>query len=204
MIGLNNKKVTLNATLTDINGNLLAGQKVFFSINGHNYSGTTNNNGIATLNYIPHGVGAYNFIVNYLGNSNYTTSKGTGVFMVNPSAYLYLEITSSNKNPKIGEPFTITYKLGNNGPDNATNVTMSIPLPSEFTASNITGDGNWTYNKTANTINWTLTNVTIGDPYLYITGKIRTRGVYVFGSNITSETYNLNTEGVTPITITST
>ena len=81
---------------------------------------------------------------------------------------------------------------------------MSIPLPSEFTASNITGDGNWTYNKTANTINWTLTNVTIGDPYLYITGKIRTRGVYVFGSNITSETYNLNTEGVTPITITST
>lgn len=112
LIGLNNKKVTLNATLTDINGNLLAGQKVFFSINGHNYSGTTNNNGIATLNYIPHGVGVYNFIVNYLGNSNYTTSKGTGVFMVNPSAYLYLEITSSNKNPKIGEPFTITYKLG--------------------------------------------------------------------------------------------
>ena len=121
-----------------------------------------------------------------------------------PSAYLYLLITSSNNNPKVNEPFTITYKLGNNGPDSASNVTMTIPLPSDFILTNITGDGNWTINKTTNIITWTLTNVTVGDPYLYITGNINKNGVYVFGSNITSETYNLNTQGVTPITITST
>ena len=120
-----------------------------------------------------------------------------------PSAYLYLHITS-NQNPKVNEPFTLTYKLGNNGPDNATNVVMTIPLPSDFTLSNITGDGNWTYNKTTNTITWTLTNVTVGDPYLYVTGKINKSGLNVFSSNITSETYNLNIRGVTPLIITST
>jgi Bacterial Ig-like domain (group 3)/Domain of unknown function DUF11 len=201
--GLNNQKVTLNATLTDINGNLLAGQKVFFSVNGHNYSAITNNNGIATINYIPNGVGNYNVTANYKGNDDYTGSEGTGFLMVNPSAYLYLQISSSNKNPKVGETFTITYKLGNNGPDNATNVSMTIPLPSNFTISNITGDGNWEYNNTTNSVTWTLSNVTVGDPYLYITGETNTNGVYVFGSNITSETYNLNTQEVTPITVTS-
>ena len=121
-----------------------------------------------------------------------------------PSAYLYLHITSANKNPKVNETFTLTYKLGNNGPDNATNVVTTIPLPSDFTLSNITGDGNWTYNNTTNTITWTLTNVTVGDPYLYLTGKISKSGLNVFGSNISSETYNLNIQGVTPITITPT
>jgi hypothetical protein len=61
---------------------------------------------------------------------------------------------------------------------------MTIPLPSGFIVSNITRDGNWTYNPTTNTIRWTLT---IGDPYLYITGKTDTSGIYVFGSNITSK-----------------
>ena len=123
---------------------------------------------------------------------------------VDPSAYLYLQITASNKNPKIGETFTLIYKLGNNGPDNATNVTITIPLPSGFIISTINGDGNWTYNPTTKTITWTLSNLPVGDPYLYITGKTINSGVYVFGSSISSETYNLNTEGITPIIINTT
>ena len=201
--GLNNQNLTLNATLTDTYGNPLAGQKVFFSLNGHNYSTVTNNNGIATINYIPHSAGNYNITANYLGNNNYTPSEGTGLLKVNLSTYLYLQITSSNKHPNVGESYTLTYKLGNKGPDNATNVTITIPLPSHFTLSNINGNGNWTYNSANNVITWTLTNVTIGDPYLYITGKTTNNGVYVFGSNISSETYNLNTQGVIPITITT-
>ena len=201
--GLNKQKVTLNATLTDINGNPLAGQNVWFNVNGSDYSAITNNNGIATIDYIPNGVGNYNVTVDYKGNNNYKGSEGTGFLTVNPSAYLYLQITSSNKNPKVAETFTLTYKLGNKGPNNATNVTMTIPLPAGFTVSNITGDGNWTYNKATNTITWTLSNVAVGDPYLYITGETNTNGVYVFGSNISSETYNLNTQSVDPITITS-
>ena len=202
--GIDNQTVTLNAKLTDTYGNLLAVQTVIFSVNGHNYSAVTGNNGIATINYIPYGAGNYDVTVNYLGNDNYTDSQGSGLLKVNPSAYLYLQITASNKNPKVGETFTITYKLGNKGPDNATNVTITIPLPSSFIVSNITGDGNWTYNTKTNTITWTLTNVPVGDPNLYITGKTINSGVYVFGSSISSETYNLNTEGITPIIINTT
>jgi uncharacterized repeat protein (TIGR01451 family) len=116
---------------------------------------------------------------------------------------LDLKISTSKDKSKVGEIFTVTYKLGNKGPDNATNVTMIIPLPSSFIVSKITGNGNWTYNKTTNTITWTLTNVFIGDPYLYISGKINNSGVYAFGSSISSKTYNLNTESVDPITITA-
>jgi hypothetical protein len=199
---LDNQSINLVAVLTDIYGNLLAVQTLFFSVNGHNYSANTNNNGIATINYIPYGAGNYNVNVNFMGNNYYTASVGKGLLTVNPAAYLYLKISSSKKDTKVGETFTITYKLGNKGPDNATNVTLTIPLPSSFIVSKITGNDNWTYNKKTNTITWTLTNVLIGDPYLYITGKNINSGVYVFSSNISSETYNLNTESVNPITIT--
>ena len=199
--GYNGKTVNLTATLIDSHGNLLTDQTVTFKINGHVYSTTTNNNGLATIEYVPHGAGNYDVTVNYLGNSNYTASNGTGLLNINPSADLYLQITSSNKNPKSGEIFTLTYKLGNKGPDNATNVIISIPLPETFEIANISGNGNWTYNKATSTITWTLTNVTVGDHYLYITGKFNSSGAYVFGSTISSKTYDPNTSGVDPITV---
>ena len=200
---LDNQTVILKAILTNIYGKLVAGQTVVFNLNGHDYSAITDNNGVATINYIPYGSGTYTVTVNFMGNNNYTASVGTGVLNVTPAAYLYLKITTSKDKSKIGEIFTVTYKLGNKGPDNATNVTMTIPLPLSFTVSEITGNGNWVYNQPTNYIIWTLANVVIGDPYLYITGKINNCGVYAFSSSISSETYNLNTESVDPITITA-
>ncbi|MGB9201183.1 beta strand repeat-containing protein [Methanobacterium sp.] len=199
--GYNGKTVNLTSTLRDIYGQLLTGQTVIFNINGQEYNATTNNNGIATLQYIPYSAGNYNVTVNYLGDSNYTASQVMGVLMINPSADLYLQIISSNKNPKTGELFTLTYKLVNKGPDSATNVIISIPLPENFELTNISGDGNWTYNPANNTITWTLTNVSVGDPYLYLNGKINNTGIYVFNSSVLSETYNSNTAGVDPITV---
>ena len=107
-------------------------------------------------------------------------------------------------NPKVGETFTITYKLSNRGPDNATNVVVTVPLPSGFVVSNIKGDGNWNYNIVNSTITWTMNNVTVGDPNLLITGKTTSSGLYVYTSSISSEIYDLNTEGVIPITINTT
>ncbi len=201
---LDNQTATLNATLSDINGNLIAGQNIVFTINGQKYSAVTSSNGIATLMYIPDSAGSYDVTVNYIGNDNYASSQGIGFLTVNPASYIYMTITSSNNNIKVGETFTITYKIGNKGPDAATNVVVTIPLPTGFEVSNINGDGKWTYNAVTRTITWTMTSVPVGDPYLYITGKNSISGLYVFGSNISSETYNLNTQGVTPITINTT
>ena len=133
-------------------------------------------------------------------NDLYPTHVYDKVEIYEPKSDIYINITS-DKTPKVGELFTLTYKLGNKGPDSATNVTITIPLPNGFELTNISGDGIWTYNKATNTITWTLTNVPVGDPYLYITGKVTKAGNYVFGALITSETYNVNTQGVNPITI---
>lgn len=132
----------------------------------------------------------------------YTTNTTESAYItINKAANLYIHVTSNKINPKIGETFTMTYKLGNNGPDPAENVTITIPLPKSFELSSISGDGNWVYNPTTGTITWTFTDLAVGDPYLYITGKLSATGNYLFSSSIAADTYNINTEGVTPLTI---
>jgi len=133
---------------------------------------------------------------------NYTTNNTESAYItINKASDPYIKITSNNNNPKLGETFKITYKLGNNGPDAAYNVTITIPLPEGFEYTHISGDGDWTYDADTNTITWTMTKVEVGDPYLYVSGYVIRPGVYVFGSSISSETYNINSQGVTPITI---
>lgn len=200
--GNKNETVTLKAALKDHQGNPLIDKTVEFWIDGVKVGeNTTDINGTATFNYIiAQTPGNHTLEAVFNGNTEYLASSVTGQLYV-PKSDLYIKITSSNNNPKLGQTFTITYKLGNNGPDEAKNVTITIPLPEGFKYTDISGDGNWTYNASTNTITWTLTNVPVGDPYLYISGYVNNPGTYVFGSSISSETYNINTEGVNPITI---
>lgn len=155
---------------------------------GHNNNLITNTANLNTTETYPY-------------DPNPDNDNSTDSFTANAAADVIVKTTSSKTNPKVGETFTLTYKLGNKGPDAAENVTITIPLPEGFVISQITGDGNWTYNSNTNTITWTFTNVPVGDPYLYLSGSFSKAGSYVFGSSISSETYNINTEGVTPITI---
>jgi uncharacterized repeat protein (TIGR01451 family) len=116
-----------------------------------------------------------------------------------PKADLYIQITSDKNNPYVGQIFILTYKLGNKGPDDALNVFITIPLPSGFVISQVSGDGTWIIN--GNTIIWTMTNVTVGDPFLYISGWTSGPGIYVFSASITSQTFNVNSIGVSPFSI---
>lgn len=203
----NTQKSTITADFNHINGggDLVGGHipdgiPVNFSLINGPFgslapSKSYTHNGIASVLLKAASVGVQD--VNATLDNQSTTTNIT----INPASDLYLKITSNNNNPAVGQIFTVTYKLGNNGPDNATNVTITIPLPDCFVVSSISGDGNWTYNKATNTITWTLVNVPVGDPYLYITGKINKAGNYVFRGSVTSETYNVNTQGVNPITI---
>ena len=127
------------------------------------------------------------------------TTNRTNATIYVPQADLYIQITSNKKNPTAGEKFTLTYKLGNNGPDDAENVTITIPIPEGFHISKITGDGTW--NIVGNNIIWTFNNVTVGDPYLHITGWTTGPGNYLFTASIASETYNTNSMGVRSLTI---
>lgn len=203
--GLKGHNVNLTARLTDNHNDPVKDAEIQFNING-TFVGTskTNSNGIATLNYlITQDNGTYTILAEYLGDTVYVGSSNTGMLTVtstpvNPVYKLYLQISSSNNHPTIGETFTLTYKLGNKGPDSANNVTVTIPIPVGFSVSNITGDGNWIYNRANNTITWTLTSVPVGDPYLYVSGKTVKAGQYIFGSSLSSETLKLNSAEVIP------
>lgn len=115
---------------------------------------------------------------------------------------LYLNITISNTSPIVGESFIITYKLGNCGPDHAENVEINFQLPEGLEFVGITVDsGTWNYDPTIRTVTWTLDNVPVGDPYLYLTVKALKSGQYIITPDITSETYNGSLEDIPTITI---
>lgn len=127
------------------------------------------------------------------------STQTTNATIYVPKSDLYIQITSDKNNPTVGETFILTYKLGNNGPDDTENVTITIPLPDGFVISKIEGDGNWTVN--GNTITWTMKNVTVGDPYLYISGWTTGPGIYLFSASIASETYSINSMGVNSLSL---
>jgi hypothetical protein len=62
-------------------------------------------------------------------------------------------------------------------------------------------NGTWTYNPANRTITWNLTNVAVGDPYLYLTVKALGSGSYSITPIITSETFNQNNDPLTPFTV---
>ena len=141
------------------------GKSVTFKVNGTTVgNATTDANGVATLLYHIDLVGG-NYTVDFAADDQYAGSNATGILKV-PQSSIYVVVTSSKKDPSIGETFTLTYKLGNNGPDPAENVTITIPLPEGFELSNISGDGNWTYNETTRTI--TCRADLMGLPFLQV------------------------------------
>jgi hypothetical protein len=197
------QNVVLNATLWDTYRNqTIAGQNITFKVNGAVIGSViTDTNGTAILNYTVDLIGGkYPIETEFAGDTQYANSSAIGTLKV-LSANLYIQVKTSKNNPKLGKKFTLTYKLGNKGPDSANNVIVTIFMPKGFQITGITGDGNWTYNQYNNTITWTLKTVEVGDPYLYITGKNTNTGNHIFASSISSETYNSNTEGVTSIKI---
>ncbi|UTB32259.1 MAG: Ig-like domain repeat protein [Methanobacterium sp. ERen5] len=197
----NGDKTVLKAVLIDENGNLLTGKTIYFSINNQSVgTAVTDNTGTATLNYTANNSG--NFIVNanFIGDNEYFGSHGIGNLNVTSWAGLYIKTTVINTHPKVGETFTINYKLGNNGPDTANNVVVSFKIPAglEFITGN-SDSGNWTFDPVTRTLTWTLNNVVVGDPNLKITLKALENGNYNIIPTITSNTTTNVTQNSAPI-----
>ena len=202
--GVKGETVDLTATLTDVNNNPVAGREVTFKVNGSTVgTANTDSNGTATLQYtITQNKGNYDITATFTGDDGYLDSVGTGVLNVDPSAGLYLNLTVSNTNPAVGETFVITYKLGNYGPDNAENVTINFQIPEGLEFVGITVDsGVWNYDPSTRTVTWTLDNVPVGDPYLYLTVKALNSGQFIITPTITSDTYNWNSGDIPALVI---
>lgn len=190
--GNKGQTVNLTATLKDQYGNLLAGRTINFLVNGINAgSAVTDVNGVATKSYyINLNGGTYTIQADFVGDDYYQSSTGTGALKVS-QADLYVKSWASKNNPYVGETITLTFKLGNRGPDTAENVvfTMKIPEGMQYVSSNV-DIGTLTYNESTRTITWTIGDVPVGDPYLYMKVKVLKSGTYIFRPQITTDTYD--------------
>jgi hypothetical protein len=197
--------VTFTANLVDSNGNPVTDGQVGFKVNNTNIGTVDVSNGTASITWaIPTTwtAGNYSVVAEYSGSNNYLTSTNGTLLTLQPSSYLYLNTTTSKANPTVGETFLVTYKLGNRGPNNATNVTVSFQIPAGLEFVNVNVDnGTVTYNPTNRTVTWTLSNVEVGDPYLYLSVRALGSGSYSITPAITSETFNGNTDPLMPFSI---
>lgn len=150
---------------------------------------------VATVNAEMAGVTAG--IVN-TANATYTeypsTANGTNTAIYVPLASLYINSWASKNNPVVGETITLTFKVGNNGPDTARNVVFTLPIPAgmEYVDVLFVDQGTVTYDPLTRTITWTLGDVVVGDPTLQIRVKVLSAGNFVFTPRLTTDTYDLS------------
>ena len=105
---------------------------------------------------------------------------------------VYVQITPSITNPQVGDQVTYTFKLGNNGPGDASNVVFTYVLPEgvEYTGANV-DQGTVNYDPTTRTLTWTIENVPGGtDPYLWLNFNILNAGTFNIQPTVTVDGYN--------------
>lgn len=88
-----------------------------------------------------------------------------------PPSSLYVKTTVDNANPGVGDTVTITYYVGNNGPNTAYNTVLKFPIPAgmQFVKAWTTyGIGSITYDAATNTVIWDLGDLPIIDPEAWV------------------------------------
>ncbi|MCK9150408.1 Ig-like domain repeat protein [Methanobacterium alcaliphilum] len=193
IIGNHGKIINLKATLTDYYGNPVAGKTIVFKVNGANAgSAITGANGVATLKYYVGLVGGkYAINAKFVEDNIYLGSTGKGELKV-PQSNVYVITTISKKKIILGETVKITFKLGNKGPDTAENVIFTLVLPKGLTFVSMSGNPKYSYNPLTRTITWTLGNVPVGDPWLYVIVKATQTGSFKIAPRVSTITYDPN------------
>ena len=152
--------VNLTAYVTDNDGNPVDEGLVKFTMDTLDSVTANLVNGTCYCNWtIPATwtAGNYNITANYMGTSNYTNSSDYNTLTVKPTAKVDLTIITSNVTPSMGEQYYYTVTAVNNGPDNATGVTVTdhIPFGLNFNTIQLSQG---TYNN--NTGIWDIGNIT--------------------------------------------
>lgn len=122
--------------------------------------------------------------------------------VINPKSSLYLNVTTNNTNPMVGDTVLYTLKVGNQGPDTAQDVVMTYVIPQGLEFAGATVDnGTYTYDASTRTITWTIGKVPVGDPYLWLSLRVAQAGQYLINPTLTTSTYdptlNTNTQSLT-------
>ncbi len=188
--------VDLKATLWDtFHDKAISGKTVDFYINDVKVgSATTDANGVATFSYCIDLVGGtYDIDAEFAADTpddQYASSEGEGTLKV-PQSNVYVITTVNKNNPTIGETITITFKLGNKGPDGAEQVIFTFVIPDGLQFVDVSGDGNYSYDAVTRTITWNLGDVPANtDPYLYLLVKPLHSGSFNINPEVSLLTYD--------------
>ncbi|WP_431061807.1 hypothetical protein [Methanobacterium sp.] len=204
--GNKGETVDLKATLVDtVHGNVpVVGRKVTFKVNDVSVPGfgTTDSDGVAILPYTINLVGGtYNIEAAFAADDKYAAANGMGALKV-PQSSVYVLTTVSNTNPTVGQIVTITFKLGNKGPDTAQKVVFTYVLPVGMELVNLSGDNTYSYNAATRTITWNLGDVKANtDPWLYANVRFLNPGSFNINPVVNTATYdptlNSNIQSIT-------
>lgn len=97
---------------------------------------------------------------------------GPVLYAINgPPSSLYVKTTVDNANPGVGDTVTLTYYVGNNGPNTAYNTILKFPIPAgmQFVkAWTNYGTGSIRYDAATNTVIWDLGDLPIIDPEAWV------------------------------------
>ena len=132
---------------------------------------------------------------------NTTNNQANATVTVNPASDLGITKTVSNANPKYMDNVTFTLTVRNNGPDNATGVTVTDKLPAGLKFLSATGG---TYNATTGV--WTIGNLANGaTATLNIAAQVIISNGKVTNIAVINETNydqnNTNNQGNTTVTV---
>ena len=121
---------------------------------------------------------------------------------ITPKSGLYLTVTPSKANPVVGDTVVYTLKVGNNGPDSAKDVVMTYVIPEGFEFAGAKVDvGTYAYDPATRTITWTIDDVPVGDPYMWLSLHVTQSGHYLINPVLSTSTYdptiNIDTQSMT-------
>jgi uncharacterized repeat protein (TIGR01451 family) len=105
-------------------------------------------------------------------------------------ADVYISTTVSNPHPRVGDYITLTFKIGNKGPDTAHDVVFKYVVPSNLEFVNMTADMTPppVYDRSTRTITWNLAQVPVGDPIIWATFRVLETGTYRINPSLSSST----------------
>ena len=116
--------ITISGVLTDEFGNLLANKEIIITINGQEYTTTTDNDGKYNYTYMVNTLDQNTVIVNYLGDNKYSSSSNQTSFNVRK---INTNLSINNVNDTtIGQEIEISGVLTDEFGNNIPNATIKI------------------------------------------------------------------------------
>ena len=134
--------ITISGVLTDEFGNLLANKEIIITINGQEYTTTTDNDGKYNYTYMVNTLDQNTVIVNYLGDNKYSSSNNQTSFNVR-KINTNLSINDVN-DTTIGQEIEISGVLTDEFGNNIPNATIKIIVNGNQQNTTITdAEGNY-------------------------------------------------------------